>query len=518
MELFETVIGLLLVAALLASLADRIGVPYPALLALAGTGMAFIPGVPVVTPDPALALALFVAPTLLDSAYDASPRDLRDNLLPVATLAVVCVGITIAVVAVVARWCVPSMPWAAAVALGAVVAPPDASAAAAVLRRLRPPHRIMVVLEGESLFNDASALLVYRLAVAAAVTGTFSPAEAVPMLLLTAGGGAVLGYAAARLWLTLSRRLFDDIAIVVLAQFLSTFGVWMAAEALHLSAIITVVVYGMTLARHAPRQLGARRRIASYAVWEVVVFVLNALAFLLIGLQMREIVGRFVSGDWTEVALLALATCTAVVLARIAYVMSYDAVYRWQVRRTGPPTAHGRLLLQPTRGAAMLIAWAGMRGIVTLAAALALPGGFPQRDAIVFASVCVVLVTLGLQGLTLAPLLRRLGLADDGSVEGELALARRRAAEAAVQLLEAVPPSAARDALLRDYGARAADGDELPPEAHDLAALQRRAVAAQRDALEMLRRAGTIGDNAYHAVEEELDLLELGAHPRLRTA
>ena len=166
---------------------------------------------------------------------------------------------------------------------------------------------------------------------------------------------------------------FDDIAIVVLAQFLSTFGVWMAAEALHLSAIITVVVYGITLARHASRQLGARRRIASYAVWEVVVFVLNALAFLLIGLQMREIVGRL-AGGWTEVALLALATCTAVVLARIVYVMSYDAVYRWRVRRTGPPMAHGRPLLQPMREAAMLIAWAGMRGIVTLATALALPG------------------------------------------------------------------------------------------------------------------------------------------------
>lgn len=159
-----------------------------------------------------------------------------------------------------------------------------------------------------------------------------------------------------------------------------------------------------------------------------------------------------------------------------------------------------------------------MRGIVTLATALALPGGFPQRDAIVFASVCVVLVTLGLQGLTLAPLLRRLGLADDGSVERELILARRRAAEAAVRLLEAVPASAARNALLRDYGARAANSDEPPPEAHELAALQRHAVAAQREALEALRRAGTIGDNAYHAVEEELDLLELGAHPRLRTA
>ncbi|WP_458093926.1 cation:proton antiporter [Roseomonas sp. WA12] len=513
MELFETIIALLLAAALLSTLAGRIGVPYPALLALAGTAAAFIPGVPAITPDPELVLVLFVAPVLLDAAFDASPRDLRDNLVPVATLALVAVGITVASVALVARWCLPEMPWAAAIALGAIVAPPDASAATAVLRRLRPPHRILVILEGESLFNDASALLIYRMALAAAATGTFSLFDAGPMLLLTAGGGALFGWAVARLHLAWVDGMFDDIPINTLVQFLGTFGAWLVAEALHLSAIISVVVFGMTLARHAPRRIGGRRRIASYAVWDVAVFVLNALAFLLIGLQLRGIVGR-IDGAWEKVALLAAATCAAVVLTRLVWVMAFNTLARWGVARFGPRMRGGRVLAEPTAGGGLVIGWSGMRGVVTLATALALPEDLPFRDAIVFASVCVVLVTLGLQGTTLGPLLRRLGLSDDGAVEAEVVRARTESARAAMQLVEQAPPSPGRDTLLRELGARAALGGSVPPES--TARLQRRAVDASRDALENLRRAGTIGDDAFHAVEEELDLMELAADPRLR--
>ena len=516
MDLFETIIGLLLAAALLSALAERIAVPYPALLALAGTAIAFIPGVPAVAPDPALALALFVAPVLLDAAYDASPRDLRDNVVPVATLALVAVGLTVAAVAVVARWCVPGMPWAAAVALGAIVAPPDASAATAVLRGLRPPHRLLVILEGESLFNDASALLVYRLAVAAAVTGSFSFAEAAPMLLVTTGGGAVLGWAAARGYLAAAPRLFPDGAISVLVQFLGTFGIWLLAEALHLSAIITVVVYGMTLGRHAPRRSAARHRIGSYAVWEVAVFVLNATAFLLIGLQMRAIVGRL-DGEWEGVALLALGTGAAVVLTRVAWVLTYGAAYRGVVRRRGARMLRGHRLAGPTLAGAAVLSWSGMRGVVTLATALALPEGFPQRDAIVFAAVCVVLLTLGLQGMTLGPLLRWLDLRDDGVLEGEVGTARERSAAAAVRALGRAPASEVRDALLRDWEARVAYGRHAIADMPDDAArLRAGAVGAARDALLSLRSSGEIGDDAFHVVEEELDLLEVGAEARVR--
>jgi CPA1 family monovalent cation:H+ antiporter len=516
MAVFETIVVLLLAAALLTAWANRMGVPYPAFLALAGTLAALLPGIPVITLDPALALVLFVAPVLLDAAYDASPRDLRNNLLPVASLALVAVGLTVASVAWVARLCVPDMPWAAAIALGAIVAPPDASAATAVLRRLRPPHRLLVILEGESLFNDASALLVYRLAVAVALTGTFSFIEAFPILVLTAGGGALLGWAVARLQMAIAPYLSEETAVAVLIQFLGTFAVWMGAEALHVSAIITVVVYGMTIARRAPRLTGARRRMDSYAVWEVAVFVLNGLAFLLIGLQLRGILARL-DGEWARYLLLAVAVSFAVILTRIAWVMGYSAALRWGIGRFGRPGRDGRAPKRPTVRGGLLVSWAGMRGIVTVATALALPEGFPHRDPIVFAAFCAVLATLVLQGLTLGPLLRRLGLSDDGTVQRETELAREATTRAALAILDSVPPGSERDLLRREYMTRLAADGAAETARGALSALQQRAVAAQRDALEALRSAGTIGDDAFHAVEEELDLLELTADPRIRT-
>jgi len=198
LQIFETVIVLLLIGAGLAALARRIGAPYPALLALAGAGLALVPGVPVVTLDPELALVLFVAPVLLDAAFDASVRDLRHNWRPVAGLALLTVAVTVAAVAVTVRALLPDIPWTAAVVLGAVVAPPDAAAATAVLRQLRPPHRLLVILEGESLFNDASALLIYRLAVGAAAAGAISSEEVVPTLLFATVGSIVLGWASRR--------------------------------------------------------------------------------------------------------------------------------------------------------------------------------------------------------------------------------------------------------------------------------------------------------------------------------
>jgi Na+/H+ antiporter len=461
MVIFEIVITLLLVGAVLALWADRLGLPYPALLALAGACVALIPGVPDVTLDPELALALFVAPTLLDAAFDASPRDLRANIVPVSVLAIVVVGLTIVAVAVVARLGVPGMGWAAAIALGATVAPPDASAATAVLRRLRPPHRIVVILEGESLFNDASALLVYRVAIAAAMTGTFSGWMLAPTLALTCGGGAILGVVLAKAFIAISRRI-NDIPTHVLTQFLSTFGVWLIADRLHLSAIITLVAYAMMIARLSPSQQNARRRIASYAVWEVAVFVLNVLAFVLIGLQLRGILARLSTTDFSRYVWAALAVCAAVILVRVAFWMSFNKWVRWRIahKSSDETSQHPSPGMKATLGSGLVISWCGMRGIVTLAAALALPDGpkgFPQRDFIVFAAFCVVLSTLVLQGLTLRPLLHALGLRDDGSVERELQVARAETARAALTALERhneteLPASVAL--LRREYAAR----------------------------------------------------------------
>src|SRR3954447_11824505 len=217
MEELEILIGLVLAATVLAAGARRVGAPYPVFLALGGAILAFVPGAPSFTVLPELALALFVAPVLLDAAFDASPRDLRDNWSPVIGLVVFAVGLTTIAVAAVTRTLMPAIPWASAIALGAIVAPPDAAAATAVLRQLRPPHRLLVILEGESLFNDATALLVYRLAVAAAVGGVVIGWNVVPTLLLVTVGSLVLGVVLSRVMLFLTSRV-QDIATTVVVQ------------------------------------------------------------------------------------------------------------------------------------------------------------------------------------------------------------------------------------------------------------------------------------------------------------
>ena len=523
MGLFELVIALLFAGALFALWSDRLGVPYPAMLALVGALITLVPGAPIVTLDPELALTLFVAPTLLDAAYDASPRDLRRNLWSLLGLAVVLVLLTVVSVGVVARQVVPDLGWAAAFALGAIVAPPDASAATAVLRKLKPPHRLMVILEGESLFNDATALLIYRVAVGAAMTGAFSGWKLLPLLLLTCGGGVVLGWLLARLFILASARV-NDIPVSVLLQFVSTFAVWIIADRLGLSAIITMVAYAMTIAQRVGGRMNARYRIASYAVWDVAVLVLNVLAFVLIGLQLRGILSRVQGPAWRTYALCAALVCLTVIVVRIAWVMTYGSAVAWRRRRQAPRPGRG----VPTVGSGILASWCGMRGIVTLAAALALPSGtpgFPHRDLIVFSAFCVVVTTLVLQGFTLRPLLHRLCLDEDRTVEREVGIARAETARAALRALEQpAGASSAADVLRAEYRARL--HAEESPEAHraeprsdgSLARLQRQAVEAQRDALTELRTQQVIGDDAFHVVEEEIDLMELTADARVRPA
>src|SRR5919198_2736477 len=262
MFIFGIIIALLLAGAGLTVLSRRLGLPYPAMVALAGAGLALIPGTPTLVLDPQLALTLFVSPVLLDAAFDASPRDLWANVRTVAGLAVGVVVLTVLAVAFVARGLVPDMPWAAAVALGAIVAPTDGAAATAVLRQLRPPQRLLVILEGESLFNDASALLIYRLAVGAALAGAVSPVRAIPVLVAVTLGSVVLGFVLSRVTLFVMARI-HDVGIAVVFQFCGTFATWILAEQLHLSGILTIVVFAMATARRSADVIPARVRIPS---------------------------------------------------------------------------------------------------------------------------------------------------------------------------------------------------------------------------------------------------------------
>jgi len=539
MEVFEVVVALLLGGAALAAVARRFGAPYPALVALAGAALALVPAVPELVLDPELALALFVAPVLLDAAFDSSPRDLRANWRPVASLALGAVALTIVVVAIVSHSLVPGMPWSAAIALGAIVAPPDAAAATTVLKQLRPPHRLLVILEGESLFNDAIALLVYRLAVGATVTGALSGWIVVPTLLVVTVGSVALGLALAPLVLRVNARI-RDVPTAVVFQFCGTFGVWLLAERLHLSGIITMVVFAMAMARRAPEVLPARVRIPSYAVWDVAVFVLNVLAFILVGFQLRSVAARESGPTGEHYATVAAAVCVAVILARIAWVTGAAAYSRLHIRlRAGAPGSRDAVALS-ARGAAV-VGWCGMRGTVTLAAALALPTRFPYRDLILVTAFGVVLGTLVLQGLTLRPLLLRLNLESDDAVDREVRLARVETLRAAVAGAAACPEAEtaalvrhryelqlrrAEEDLAWDHvdPSAAAPGEDTALESavtdtdRDAdAAVVRAATEAQRRRLVALRADGTIGDAAFQRVEEELDWAELDWEQLLQT-
>ncbi|HET6796853.1 MAG TPA: sodium:proton antiporter [Gemmatimonadales bacterium] len=528
MEVFEIVIALLVGGAVLAALARRAGVPYPALVALAGAALALVPGLPTMTLDPELALALFVAPVLVDAAFDTSLRDLRANWRAVTSLALGAVALTIAVVAVIARMLVPDLPWAAAIALGAIVAPPDAAAATAVLRQLRPPHRLLVILEGESLFNDASALIVYRLAVGATVTGFLSGWSVLPTLVGVMLGSVLLGLLLSRATMFVSARI-SDVATAVVFQFGWTFGSWILAEQLHLSAIITLVVFAMATSREAAEILPARIRIPSWAVWEVAVFVLNVLAFILVGFQLKVIAARLTGATGARYVLVAAAVTGAVILARLAWVTGAAGFSRWRCRPhpSGRPGPRDAVALDPR--SAGLIGWCGMRGTVTIAAALALPTGFPYRDLILVAAFGVVLGTLVLQGLTLRPLLLALRLEDDGTVDREVRLARVESLRAALEAAVCCPGAETAELVRHRYqlqlrraeqelemdggdGRRVAPAPATTEETDGFdgdAAVVRAATDAQRKRLVALRADGTIGDAAFQRVEEELDWAEL---------
>jgi monovalent cation/hydrogen antiporter len=516
---FELIIGMLLLGALLTGIARALKIAYPILLAILGIGLAFVPNLPALTLDPEVALALFVAPILLDAAYDASLRDLRDNWRAVANLALVAIVLTVIAVAVVARWLVPGMSWPVAIALGAIVAPPDASAATTVLRQLRPPHRILVILEGESLFNDASALLIYRAAVAVTVGGAFLGWGSLPLLLLAITASVLVGILAGRFLMRFVSNRIQEAPSAILTQFLSVFMLWILAEQSGLSGIITIVCFAITVAQLSPQQTSARLRIPSYAVWEVAVFVLNILAFILVGLQLRPLLEKLERGEWASYLAFGGAVCATTILARIAWVMSYNTIVRWKNRHFGVRLP--RPMMQPTVKSGIAISWCGMRGVVTLAAALALPDGshgsplFPHRDLILFAAFCVVVGTLVIQGLTLRPLMAALGLhEEDDVVEREVRLAKSATARAALRVLEERGESDAVVVLRREYEARLANVEQQentetrPPE---LASAHRLAIAAERRALAAMRVQGEIGDDAFHRLEEELDWAEVHA-------
>ncbi|MEW6640690.1 MAG: sodium:proton antiporter [Pseudomonadota bacterium] len=510
MTTFDWIIALLIGAVTLAALARRTGIPYPTFLAVGGMLLAFLPGTPAWTLQPELALALFVAPVLLDAAYDTSLRDLRANWLPVTTLVFAAVAVTTACVALVAHTMVPDLPWPAAIALGAIVAPPDAAAATTILRQVKLPHRIVTILEGESLLNDASALLIYRITAGIVMMHHVGVETVVPTITLALAGSLVAGYVCSRITMHLFARV-SDVPSAIILQFATTFTIWIVAEHLGLSGILTIVAYAIIVARTAPARTSARLRVPTNAVWETAVFLLNVLAFVLIGMQLGPIWQRMNDATRRNHALVAGAVLVTVIASRIAWVMSYNTVMRLKgayYARRGWEARH-----VPMLKSGLVVAWCGMRGIVTLASAFALPEQFPHRDLMLLIAFAVVLGTLLIQGLTLRPLVRLLSFAADNPVEQEVAGARIVALRAALDAISADPSEEAEvlrleydAALLRAETDPASFSGELPADP-----MRRRAIDASRQALIGLRANGVIGDDAFHRLEEELDWAELSA-------
>lgn len=507
MNLFENLLALLLIAVVLLRLSHRLGVPYPTMLALAGAGVAALPFAPSIEIDPRLALALFIPPALFDVAFDTAPRELRKLWLPLFSLAVVAVLLTTAAVAW-ATWATLGLPIGACIVLGAIVAPPDAAAAGAVLSRLNLPRRALAVLEGESLLNDAVALLIFGVAMAATMrSGPFG--DLLPQLLIAAPGGVVFGLVVGFFYLRI-RMWFAGTMSARIVEFTSTCVVWISAEHLHVSPILAIVAYAMFIAQRAPARMTARDRIHAYSVWAAAVFVLNVLAFLLMGLQARIILSRLHGAELSRAAQVAGLVLLTVILVRLIWVMLYGFV----LRRLMPHFPHLIPGPVPSKRIGLLVSWCGMRGLVTLATAFALPPEFPGRDIIVLSAFAVVFGTLVLQGLTIIPLIGLLKLKPDYSLREELSIGRTTVVRAALESLVNERGHAA-EALRKEYRAeeQIAQDNANPQAETEYDRLRRKSVAAQRVALFDLRCSGSIAEDVFHRLEEELDWLELAATP-----
>jgi CPA1 family monovalent cation:H+ antiporter len=523
MHPIELILVLLLAVAVLTTVAHKVGIAYPVVLVVGGISLGLLPGWPPLPLDPEAVFLLFVPPLVYAAAVFTPLREFRVNLRPILLLAVGLVLVTTVVVAAVAHACIVGIGWATAFVLGVVVAPSDAVAVMAVTEHYRLPRRVQAILEGESLANDATTFVAYRVAVAAVVTGTFSLAEAGLRFLWAAAGAVVLGLAVG--WLAAwVRRQVHHTQTAILISLLTPYAAYLPAEAVDVSGVLAVVVAGLYVGRHGLGALAAEERLEGIAFWETLVFVLEGLAFLIIGLQVRDFpegLAGMSLGDLLGYAALVGGT---VILVRLAWVFPATYLPRalsWQFRRgeTYPPWRE-----------VLFVGWSGMRGIDTLVTALALPLAvgagrpLPHRNLIVFLAFATILVTLVLQGLSLPAVIRWLGLRGGRQAEREADRARLAVVRAVLEHLDQLarkvvgaPPETVRylrrlyERRARRFEARAgADAEHrYEKEAVAAARLRRELIRVEREALWRLRERDEISDDVVREVEHDLDLEEL---------
>jgi monovalent cation/hydrogen antiporter len=518
----EVICVLLIVVAALVILARQVALPYPVLLVIGGLALGFIPGLPAVKLEPEMVFLFLLPPLLYPAAFSTSWRDFRANLGPILLLAIGLVLLTTAFVAFVAH-ALTHLPWPTMFVLGAIISPTDALAATAIANRLRVPRRIVTILDGESLVNDATALVAYRFALAAMMSGAFSLSEASVRFVLVALGGAGIGLAVGWLAAHLQRRL-DDPPVQITISLLTPFAAYIPAERSHVSGVLAVVTAGMFLGWRAPLILTSRTRLNLLVFWEMMVFLLNGLAFVLIGLQLPRILHALSGRSLQQLIWHGALISGAAITARMAWVFTSTYLLRLLNVYLGKKDPY------PAWQNVAIVAWTGMRGVVSLAAALAVPltladgTPFPGRDYILFITFCVILATLVLQGLSLPALIRRLGVVDDGLANVEERTARLKANEAALAYLAEVdrkfPPElverlrAEYDDRIRQLevfagtGGAGSGGSITPPYQR----LQQEALDVERRTIIQLRNEYVINDEVLRRIQSDIDHAEARLH------
>jgi monovalent cation/hydrogen antiporter len=506
-------LGLILAVATMLAIAPTLRIPYPILLVIGGLALGVLPGMPEFELQPGLVFYGVLPPLLYSSAFFTSLRELRVSARPIGLLAVGLVVVTTVGVAVVAHEFIGGLSWSSAFVLGAIVSPTDPVAATSIARRFGVPAKLVRIVEGESLVNDGTGLVLYRVAVAAVIAGSFSAYYTAGLFVVSAGGGIAIGLVVGWLIRQIRRRL-DNPPAEITISLLTGYVAFIPADLMGVSAVLAAVTAGVYLGWHTPELTSPQVRLQGIAVWEIVQYLLNALLFVLIGLQLPVVVDAL--GDLPAATLVGygVVVSATVIVLRFAWVFAVLHAPKWIARR-----------MSNWRGAVFL-SWAGMRGAVSLAAALALPletdagAAFPGRDLILFLTFAVILATLVGMGLTLPLVIRALGLEDDGIEAREDAKARIHASTAALARLEELAGEewVREDTAERMRGAyrfrtdrfraRLDDGDDgaIESRSQDYQRLRRELLDAERQALIELRRAGAISNDVWLRVGRDLDL------------
>lgn len=518
MENIATIIVLLAVVTALAEVTDKIRIPYPILLVLAGIGIGLIPRLPHIELDPEIVFLIFLPPILYAAAWGTSWADFKANKRPITLLAIGCVLFTTCAVAWISQLFIPTLSWPEAFVLGAIISPPDAVAATAATKGLGLPKRVITILEGESLVNDATGLIAYRYAVAAVVSGTFSFMNAGLQFLIVAAGGIALGLFFGFVFKWIHKLTPDNPTTDTTLTFLAPYVTYLTAESMHVSGVLGVVVAGLFLSWNSSTIFTQQTRLQATGTWNTIIFMLNGIIFILIGLQLPEILQNIKDNSFSTLLKYGGIVCGAVIVGRMLWV--YPGTY---VPRLFKSIREKEA--RPSIKLVTIIGWSGMRGVVSLAAALALPltiegsKPFPNRDLIIFLTFCVIFCTLVVQGLTLRPIIHWFGIKPDDKEHRDEQAARLKLAASIIEHIEENYSLSLSDEVLNQIKTkyeiriqRLRKGEVRTKldehEINEFHRIQQELLDKERSLILQLRGQALVSDEAMRRIEYELDLEE----------